>query len=197
MTLENNPSYGQFARWFLNQPEVIGEVKLWFGKEFVNLVAEIDEDEKRVYLKDCEKCDLPKIIHKDLNSPTCIILKCTQTNDDNKKINDILKTLTSTQENKEGLNVALFEEIEKMPEFEQTKTLLEELKTRTCICKKVCLNERGLQVHKRKCDVSKNALTREPSTASSTNENNMMLQLINQMKEDLKYGNISVNLFKN
>ena len=77
MTLENNPSHEQFARWFLIQPEVIGEIKLWFGKEFVNLVAEIDEDEKRVYLKDCEKCELLKIIHTDLNSPTCTILKCT------------------------------------------------------------------------------------------------------------------------
>ena len=144
MTLENNPSHEQFARWFLIQPEVNGEIKLWLGKEFVHLIAEIDEDEKRVYLKDCEKCDLPKIIHKDLNSPTCSILNCSQTNEDNKKISDILKTLTSTPENKERLNVALFEEIEKMPEYEQAKTLLEELKTRTCVCQKICVNERGL-----------------------------------------------------
>ena len=45
MTLDNNPSHEQFARWFIIQPEVIGEIKLWFGEEFVPLGAEIDEDE--------------------------------------------------------------------------------------------------------------------------------------------------------
>ena len=143
MTLENNPSHEQFARWFLIQPEVTREIKLWFGKEFVNLVAEIDEDEKRVYLKDCEKCELPKITHSELNCTSCALIEC-GTNQNNERINDILKTLTTTPDGKESLNVAIMEEIETMPEFEQTKTLLEELKTRTCICKKICVNERGL-----------------------------------------------------
>ena len=149
----------------------------------MHLIAEIDEEEEKVFLKECENCELPKITHSELNCTSCAIIEC-GTNLENERINDILKTLTTTPDGKESLNVAIMEEIEKMPEFEQTKTLLEELKTRTCICKKICVNERGLSVHKRKCNIAKTGLTREPSTASSSNENTMMLQMMNQMKED-------------
>ena len=121
----------------------------------------------------------------DLSGTSCDVIDCGQTTQ------DILKTLIATQEGKENFSLAIMEEIEKLPEYKQTKTLLEELKTRTCICKKICTNERGLKVHKRKCDVAKNALTRESSTSSSTSENSMMMQMMNantqmirQMQED-------------
>ena len=186
MTLETNSNHEQFARWLLLQKTVYETVKIRLGKDLVHLTAEIDEEEGKVFLKECEHCELPKITHSELDCTSCAIIECNQTTQEGERVNAILRTLTTTPEGKENLNVAIMEEIETMPEFEQTKTLLEELKTRTCICKKICLNERGLKVHKRKCEVAKTALTRELSSASSTNENNMMVQLMSQMREDRK-----------
>ena len=179
-------SAGQFSRWLFlvnaDFTKIIGER---LGEESVSSYAEIEEGDEKVFLKECEKCDLPTITHSSLDRPTCLFmnngLEAIKAN-----IDELLKDLTKTQEGKENLSVALMEEIEKLPEFEQAKTLLEELKTRTCICKKVCVNERGLQVHKRKCEVSKTAITRELSNASSNNENTMMVQLMSQMREDRK-----------
>ena len=151
MTFPTNPNHGEFARWLLLQKTVHDIVKTRLGKECVQLIAEIDEEENKVFLKECENCELPKITHLDLNGTSCAFIDCGQTIQEKEKINEALRTLTTTQEGKEDLNIAIMEEIEEMSEFEQTKTLLEELKTRTCICKKVCVNERGLQVHKRKC----------------------------------------------
>ena len=186
MTLETNPNHEQFAKWLLLQKTVHEIAKTRLGKDCVHLIAEIDEEEEKVFLKECEHCELPKITHSELDCTSCAIIECNQTTQEGERVNAILRTLTTTPEGKENLNVAIMEEIETMPEFEQTKTLLEELKTRTCICKKICLNERGLKVHKRKCEVAKTALTRELSSASSTNENNMMVQLMSQMREDRK-----------
>ena len=188
MTEENVPtmaaSHEEFAAWLISIETIKEEIKTRLGEEHVNKYAEIEEGDEKVFLKECEKCDLPKITHQSLNTGCTMLNRGAETL--TVQTGDLLKELNKNQEGKEKLSIALMEEIEKLPEFEQAKTLLEELKTRTCICKKVCVNERGLQVHKRKCDVSKNAITREPSTASSTNENNMMMQLINQMKEDRK-----------
>ena len=183
-------SHEDFAGWLLSNEGIKEEIKKRLGKEYVNSYAEIEEGEEKVFLKECDKCELPQISHSE--RLTCLLIHIgiettgTEIDATIDALQDVFKELTKDPEGKERISLALLEEIEKLPEFGQAKALLEELKTRTCICKKVCLNERGLQVHKRKCDVSKNALTREPSTASSTNENNMMLQLINQMKEDRK-----------
>ena len=185
MTEENIPtmaaSHEEFAAWLISLEPIKEEMKRRLGKEYVNTYAEIEEGDEKVYLKECEKCDMPKITHQSLN------IGCTMLNKEAETLTiqtgDLLKQLIKNQEVKEKVSIALMEEIEKLPEFEQAKTLLEELKTRTCICKKVCVNERGLQVHKRKCQVSKNAITRESSTASTNNENTMMLQLMRQMND--------------
>ena len=172
MTEENVPtmaaSHEEFAAWLISLETINKEIKTRLGEEHVSIYAEIEEGDDKVFLKECEKCDMPKITHQSLN------IGCTMLNRGAETLTvqtgDLLKELKKNQEGKEKLSIALMEEIEKLPEFEQAKTLLEELKTRTCICKKVCVNERGLQVHQRKCDVSKNAITRESSTSSSTNE---------------------------
>ena len=186
MNPENIPtmaaSHEEFAAWYISIETIKEQVKKRLGKEHVNIYAEVDEDDGKVFLKECEKCDLPTITHQ-LPDIGCTIINngaealLIQTG-------ELLKELIKNEEGKENFSAAIMEEIEKLPEFEQVKTLLEELKIRTCVCTKVCVNERGLKTHKRKCDAAKNAITREPSTTSSTNENTMMIQLMNQMRED-------------
>ena len=190
-------SHEDFVAWLLSNEGIKEEIKKRLGKEYVNSYAEIEEGEEKVFLKECDKCELPQISHSE--RLTCLLIHIgiettgTEIDATIDALQDVFKELTKDPEGKERISLALLEEIEKLPEFGQAKALLEELKTRTCICKKVCLNERGLQVHKRKCDVSKNAITREPSNASSTSENSMMMQMMNantqmmrQMQEDRK-----------
>ena len=183
-------SHEDFAGWLLSNEGIKEEIKKRLGKEYVNSYAEIEEGEEKVFLKECDKCELPQISHSDRS--TCLLIHIgiettgTEIDATIDALQDVFKELTKDPEGKERISLALLEEIEKLPEFGRAKTVLEELKTRTCICKKVCVNERGLQVHKRKCEVSKTAITRELSNASSNNENTMMVQLMSQMREDRK-----------
>ena len=161
MTQENIPtmaaSHEEYAAWLLSIDTIKEEMKRRLGKEHVDKYAEIEEGDEKVFLKECEECELPKITHEKgscrliTHGAEALIIST----------EDVLKELKKKPDGREKLSIALMEEIEKLPEFEQAKTLLEKLKTRTCICKKVCISERGLQVHKRKCEVSKNAITRE------------------------------------
>ena len=66
MTFENNQTSEEFARWLLQQKTVHEIVKLRLGKDCVQLIAEIDEKEDKVFLKECDKCELPKITHFNL-----------------------------------------------------------------------------------------------------------------------------------
>ena len=160
MTQENIPtmaaSHEEFAAWLISIETIKEEIKTRLGEEHVNKYAEIEEGDEKVFLKECEKCDMPIITHQSPN------VGCNMINYGAEEVlsntTNLLKELRKDQEGKENLSIALMEEIEKLPEFEQAKTLLEELKLRTCICKKICASERGLQVHKRKCEVSKNAI---------------------------------------
>ena len=92
MNFPTNPNHGQFARWLLLQKTVYEIVKTRLGKECVQLIAEIDEEEEKVFLKECEQCELPKITHFELNGTSCAIIDCGQTTQEKEKVNDILKT---------------------------------------------------------------------------------------------------------
>ena len=61
----------------------------------------------------------------------------------------------------------------------------EEIKSRTCPCKRVCQSKQGLLTHKRSCKIVKEERTREPSTTGDTNENNMM-QIMAQMVQQIQ-----------
>ena len=50
MTLENNATAEQLARWLLQQTTVREIAKLRLGKDCVHLIAEIDEEEDKVFL---------------------------------------------------------------------------------------------------------------------------------------------------
>ena len=194
MSLQNIPNMStrieEYAAWLITEAGTRKEMKKRLGNELVHLCTEIDEEEEKVFLIECEKCELPLIVHHNLDGSSCAFMNffeaATETAIDTilHSVTNLNGALLATQQGKENFSAAFMEEIEKLPEYEQVKPLLEELKIWTCVCKKVCANERGLKVHKRKCDVAKNALTREPSTASSTSENSMIIQLMNQMKED-------------
>ena len=76
-------------------------------------------------------------------------------------------------------------EIRKVEQFNDAKEILDEIATRTCVCKRVLLSTTGLKNHKRACNVAKaQPITMESSTASSTSENSMMIQLMNEMREE-------------
>ena len=74
MTFETNQTSEEFARWLLLQKTVREIVKTRLGKECVQLIAEIDDEEDKVFLKECEKCELPKITHLDLDGTSCTII---------------------------------------------------------------------------------------------------------------------------
>ena len=90
MTLETNPNHEQFARWLLLQNTIHEIVKARLGKECVQHIAEIDEEEDKVFLKECEHCELPKITHNDLNCTSCAIIDCLS--QEQGRASDILKT---------------------------------------------------------------------------------------------------------
>ena len=89
MTLETNANHEQFAKWVLLQNTIHEIVKARLGKECVQHIAEIDEEENKVFLKECERCVLPKITHNDLNGTSCAIIDCLS--QENGKANDMLK----------------------------------------------------------------------------------------------------------
>ena len=59
MTLENNATAEQLARWLLQQTTIREIAKLRLGKDCVHLIAEIDEEEDKVFMKECESCEIP------------------------------------------------------------------------------------------------------------------------------------------
>ena len=101
MTLENNATADQFARWLLLRTTVQEIVKERLVKECVQRIAEIDEQEDKVFMTECENCETPKITHVDLSGTSCDVIDCGQTTQ------DILKTLIATQEGKENFSLAI------------------------------------------------------------------------------------------
>ena len=149
MTQESIPtltaSHEEYAGWLVSETGIRKEIKKRLGKESVHLYTEIDEEEKKVFLKECEKCELPLIVHHEIDGSSCSFMNYFETEVEVSGTNIVTHlngVLLATQEGKENFSLAIMEEIEKLPEFEQAKTLLEELKIRTCICKKVCVIER-------------------------------------------------------
>ena len=117
-------SHEEYAAWLISIELIKEEIKRRLGKENVNTYAEIEEGDEKIFLKECETCDMPKITHQSLDRGTQMI-----TNGAENLIfqtTDLLKELKKTQEGKESLSVALMEEIEKLPEFEEAKTNLGE-----------------------------------------------------------------------
>ena len=58
-------SADQFARWlFLMNQEFTKTVEERLGEESVSSYAEIEEGDEKVFLKECEECELPKITHE-------------------------------------------------------------------------------------------------------------------------------------
>ena len=45
-----------FAGWLLSEPGTRNEIKKRLGQEFVHLCAEIEEEEGKLFLKECDKC---------------------------------------------------------------------------------------------------------------------------------------------
>ena len=126
MTQESIPtmaaSHEEFAAWLISIELIKDEIKRRLGKENVNTYAEIEEGGEKIFLKECETCDMPKITHQSLDMGCQLI-----TNGAENLVyqtEDLIKELKKTQEGIETLSVALMEEIEKLPEFEQAKTLL-------------------------------------------------------------------------
>ena len=83
MSQENNiliPSVAatceEFAAWFISNEAIKGVIQTRLGKESVNEYAEIEieEGEEKVFLQECDKCDLPKIVHSSLERPTCLFI---------------------------------------------------------------------------------------------------------------------------
>ena len=109
--------------------------------ETLSLYAEIEGEEERIFLKDCDLCDLPYITHESLGTVECLPLGY-----ETAGVQILFESVTEGPDDIEKLSVAFNEEIEKLPEFNQAKTLLEGLKNRTCVCKKICLNERALKI---------------------------------------------------
>ena len=127
-------THEEFAAWLLSNQSIRDEITTRLGNKTVNIYAEIgiEEGEEKVFLKECETCELPKITHSSVERPTCLFINSGIEAILN-TVNDLFNQLIRTPEDKENLSVALMEVIEKLPEFGQAKTLLEELKTRTCI----------------------------------------------------------------
>ena len=126
MTQESIPtmaaSHEEFAAWLISLEGIKEEIKTRLGEAHVNIYAEIEEGDEKVFLKECEKCDLPKITHQSLNTGCTMLNRGAETL--TIQTGDLLKELNKNQEGKEKLSIALMEEIEKLPEFEQAKTLL-------------------------------------------------------------------------
>ena len=138
-----------------------------------------------VYLKECTKCKIPKILH--LNRDKCDTLIGVLV--DNYKI-PIEKIVES--EDLENLRELFDTEIRKLSWFPGALEILKEMHTRTCICKRLCQSKQGLLTHKRSCKTVKDRapipaqITRHITTTSDTSENGMMMRLINQMARDNK-----------
>ena len=106
MIFETNPNHEEFANWMLlHGPKEIIQARLG-DEEYVQHIAEIDEEDKKVFLKECEHCELPKITHSNIDCTSCDIIECVLTTQEKERIKDVVKTLTATQEGKEELNVA-------------------------------------------------------------------------------------------
>ena len=62
MTQENIPtmaaSHEEFAAWIISLEKINEQIKIRLGKENVNKYAEIEEGDEKVFLKECEKCDM-------------------------------------------------------------------------------------------------------------------------------------------
>ena len=168
MSIPENNDYHTIAKWLTREPEIFDILKTRLGQECITKHAEVEDGE--VFLKTCTKCKIPIILH--------MIVRCAEEEDP--KCNELISIIVNNyqiplQDNAqiETFNELFDIEIRTLEQFKDAKEILEEIATRTCVCKRVLLSTTGLKNHKRACDVAKaQPITREPSTASTASSNN-------------------------
>ena len=182
MSIPENNDYHTIAKWLTREPEIFEILKTRLGQECITKHAEVEDEE--VFLKTCTKCKIPTILHTAVRNSEEEDPKC---NDLISRLVDNYRIPLQNDEQIEEFNEIFDIEIRKIQQFKDAKETLDEIATRTCVCKRVLLSTTGLKNHKRACEIAKaQPITTTPSTASSTNENTMMLQLMSQMQEDRK-----------
>ena len=110
-------SHNEYAEWLTSNPSTRKIIKQRLGKvENLAFYAEIEEEEERAFLKDCDVCDLPQITHDTLGGCTA---QCSPLGYKTAGVQDLFENITEGPDDIEKLSVALNEEIEKLPEFVQ------------------------------------------------------------------------------
>ena len=126
-----NNDYQTIAKWLTREPEIFDILKTRLGQECITKTAEVEDEE--VFLKLCTKCNIPVILHLVLTTegedPECDKLLSSLV--DNYKIP--LQNNAQIEEFNEMFDI----EIRKVEQFNDAKEILNEIATRTCVCKKV------------------------------------------------------------
>ena len=139
MSLQNIPNMStrieEYAAWLILEAGTRKEMKKRLGNELVHLCTEIDEEEEKAFLIECEKCELPLIVHHNLDGSSCAFMNffeaATETAMDTimHSVTNLNGALLATQQGKENFSAAFMEEIEKLPEYEQVKRYKAHCKT--------------------------------------------------------------------